>query len=231
MFRFVTKKELWAIEDSGILKNVPQMSPWHMKNIQDAVAYSHLSSYENSTIAEIGGGNSRLLRALMRNNRCVNIDKYEGAGNGPTQHALPAGIDVVRAYLGQETKNLIQSEIFDAVFSISVIEHIPDRDLDDLFEEIARISKRGALSLHLIDVYCDEKPTLQARMTQLTDLFFKHFSPLEQNMLSPNEVKFSCNYATNPDNIMNQWNKVSPALQSVRELQQGCSLILGGIRN
>lgn len=231
MFRFVTKKELWTIENSGILKNVPQMSPWHMKNIQDAVAYNYLSSYKNSTIAEIGGGNSRLLRALMGNNRCVNIDKYEGAGNGPTQQALPAGIDVIHAYLGKETKKLIESGTFDAVFSISVIEHIPDGDLSDVFEEIARISKKGALSLHLIDVYCDEKPTLQTRMTQLTDLFFTYFSPLEQDMLSPREVKFSCNYATNPDNVMHQWNKVSPALQSVRELQQGCSLILGGIRN
>jgi hypothetical protein len=230
MFRFVNKKEVWGIEDSGILENLPQLPYWSLKNIQDAVAYNYLRSYENGTIAEIGGGNSRLLQVLAKNNRCFNIDKFEGVGGGPKHSDLPAEISIVHAYLGKETKNIIENEVFDVVFSISVIEHIADCDLKDLFEESARISKKGALSLHLIDVYCAEEPRQQARMTLLVNLFFSYFSPLEQKMISPNEVEFSCSYATNPDNAMNRWNKSVPGLRQLRETHQSCSLILGGIR-
>ena len=230
MFRFVTKKELWDIEDSGLLDEVPQTLTWNLKSIQDSIAYGHLFQFENKRIAEIGGGNSRVLRALARKNQCVNIDKFEGAGGGPTQSNLPENISLIQAYLGKETKELIQDDFFDALFSISVIEHIPNHYLGDLFQESARIVKRDALAIHLIDIYCIDVPTNQPRMSLLTDLFFKYFRPLEKDILAPDDIKFSCANATNPDSTMNRWNKVVPELRKVRETHQSCSLILAGFR-
>lgn len=40
MFRFVSKQEYWDIADSGILKDLPHKFDWHLKSIQDAIAYN-----------------------------------------------------------------------------------------------------------------------------------------------------------------------------------------------
>ena len=74
MYRFVTKKEYWDIEDSGLLAQLPPTNyAWHLKHIQDAVAYKYLHQLKGKTIAEAGGGSSRLLPALARHNSCYNI--------------------------------------------------------------------------------------------------------------------------------------------------------------
>jgi len=81
MFRFVTKKEYWDIEDSGLLTQLaPANFVWHMKNIQDAAAYKYLHQFEGVAIAEVGGGHSRVLPALAHRNSCYNIEPFEGLG-------------------------------------------------------------------------------------------------------------------------------------------------------
>lgn len=239
MYRFVTKKELWAVEDSGLTaKLAPSRESWSLKNIQDAVAYKHLQQFKGKTVAEVGGGDSRVLPTLARQNSCCNIEPFEGQGNGPTTNTLPSEIIKLKAYLGQ-TDLLIKDGKFDVLFSISVIEHVPEDKLESFFADSRRILKAEGFALHMIDIYVSEEPSLASmkRHQSIGDLFFSYFQPL-----TPSEVmgrngnwadalRFHCRYATNPDNAMNYWNKIAPQLRNIREEQQSCTLILAGLAN
>jgi len=85
MFRFVTKKDYWGISDLIGLAEIESKAktPWHLKSIQDGIASSHLCDYSGKIVAEIGGGDSRLLPILARNNTCFNLEEFKGVAGGP----------------------------------------------------------------------------------------------------------------------------------------------------
>ncbi|WP_306253043.1 hypothetical protein [Parvularcula sp. IMCC14364] len=84
MLRFITKKEYWKIIQDGIEEQLhPSGKPWHLKDIQDAVAAHYLLPTRGLKIAEIGGGKSRVLQSLSERNDVYNIDKFDGSNNGP----------------------------------------------------------------------------------------------------------------------------------------------------
>ncbi len=229
MFRFVTKKEYWAVENSGILAGVPRPRDWHLKSIQDAVAFSLLHRFRGKHIAEVGGGNSRILPALARHNACCNIEPFEGADGGPQANALPPEIANLRTYLGEHSP-VLQPGVFDAVFSVSVLEHVPTPALPAFFQDNRRIMKTGGLCLHLVDIYCAERPSPAntERFAAVKTLFFAAFAPLSETVIGEDELVFRCAYASNPDNLMNAWNAIVPSLRETRETHQSCSLILAG---
>jgi hypothetical protein len=236
MFRFVTKRELWFIEDSWWAAQLPpSVSAWHLKDIQDSVAYKYLRQFKGLAIAEAGGGDSRLLRALARHNSCYSIDPFEGMGHDPKTNAPPPPVVNLRVYLGQ-TGFMIRDGAFDVLFSISVVEHVPDDELEPFFADSRRILKAGdGFSLHMIDIYVAEEtsPTLIERCQRISDLFFQHFNPLPGEVMGRNgdwaeALRFRCCYATNPDNVMNSWNQLVPELCEERENKQCCTLILAG---
>ncbi len=227
--RFVTKREYWDLEDSGLLETLPCPAPWHLKTIQDAVAFSRLHMLRGKTIAEIGGGNSRLLPTLARQNHCVNIEKFEGCGAGPTENALPSEISVIDAYLGH-TGALLAKETFDAAFSISVIEHVAPEDMEFFFHDNARILKKNSLSLHLIDISCSDTPSshMQKRFSMIKQHFFKFFTPLSHEIIAEDDLHFRCEYATNPDNVTHSWAQIVPDARTIFETHQICSIVLAG---
>ncbi|MCC0048127.1 MAG: glycosyltransferase [Rhodobiaceae bacterium] len=126
-----------------------------LKRYQDLLAYAFIK--ENiplgSRLLEIGGGVSRILDKLSDSYECWNIDKLEGIGNGP-KRVDQKGVRLVRDYIGNESPEL-SDNYFDFIFSISVLEHVPQDD-ERLFEKIIndmqRVAKTGAYSLHLCDV-------------------------------------------------------------------------------
>ncbi len=83
MFDFIRKSLLWDAWDRGIHKEIGATGTFHLKTIQDLAVYSRLRELNGKTIAEIGGGNSRLLKRLAEKNTCFNVEKFEGAGGGP----------------------------------------------------------------------------------------------------------------------------------------------------
>ena len=236
MYRFVTKKELWAIEDSGLTAQLPASSLWHLKDVQDALAYNYLRHFKGKVIAEVGGGNSRLLPILARQNSCYNIEPYGGVGQGPATCTLPPEIVNVKAYCGR-TDLIIKDEAFDVLFSISVVEHVPHDELEPFFTDSRRILKAShGFACHLIDIYTAEEPgpASMERYRWIHDIFFQHFSPLSSEIIDlqgedwAKALRFRCCYASNPDNAMYGWNKLRPQLKEVRETHQCCSLILAG---
>lgn len=129
-----------------------------IKQYQDLLALSFIHDRipPGSRILEVGGGYSRVLKYLSRDYECWNIDKFEGLGNGPTnmEKIKAQGYRLVRAYMGDFSPEL-PDNYFDFVFSISALEHTPEKQpeaYERIYRDIQRVSRSGAWSLHLFDI-------------------------------------------------------------------------------
>lgn len=134
MLRFVNKKELWELFDIGVhdLLVAPPFSTYQLKSAQDMISMGLLKDMSGKSIAEIGGGDSRLLPHLAKNNTVFNIDPSEGADNGPSRPATQAGVENILCNIG-DSRDYIKDQSFDIVFSISVVEHVTTNKLPDFF--------------------------------------------------------------------------------------------------
>lgn len=224
MYDIITKEDYFSWLDQGFGdKKNPSL-----KNIQDAFILSILSKVRNKRIAEVGGGQSRVLEQLARNNECWNIDKLEGRGLGPRKYKTSAKVKLVRTYLGDFCSEL-PDDYFDYVFSISVLEHLSNEQLSPCFLDMSRILKPGGLCLHAIDVYLGDGHTplhnsridlyLQASLEEETGLKF-----IEHPVINCDTI-FRCHYASNSDITLYVWNKIAPGpMVSTRNNNQSVSI-------
>jgi len=231
MFDFIRKPALWAALDAGLLAQVSVPGNYQLKTSQDVIVLSHLRELSGKRIAEVGAGNSRVLPALAKANSCVTIEKFEGQGGGPTEQQVIDGVPNVSAFLGEMSPNLEDSS-FDAVFSISVVEHVDDEGLIDFHADQLRILKPGGLFLHAIDIYVEDEPQAgsTARFNAYRDWPASDgVEPLGE--IYDGECRFSSDLASNPDNVMHSWGRIAPALIGLRQRAQCVSLLVGGRKN
>ena len=228
MFKLITKAEYWnALDDKKVysaLKGGTRALDG-LKHIQDYWMLEQLMSLKDQKICEIGGANSRVLPPLSRNNEVWNIDRFEGAGNGPSTIEKIDNAKYVFANLGEFSKELPDG-YFDIVFSISVIEHISIENLFFFWADHYRILKNGGRGLHLIDLYIKDNPNayLEEKINQYIQQPMNagmHF--YEQPSLK-RPIVFTSDIASNSDWGMWRWNKNSPKLQKTREISQSVSL-------
>lgn len=144
-----------------------------LKRYQDLLAYSFIVNNvkPGARILEIGGGNSRIFKKLSSEYECWLVDKLEGVGNGP-KHINANNVKLIRDYIGNYN-NELPDNYFDFVFSISVLEHVPQNDDDllmSIIEDTNRILKIGGYSLHLFDVVI--KDGLAKEFSKLIRLMF-----------------------------------------------------------
>ncbi|MEI6633343.1 MAG: class I SAM-dependent methyltransferase [Chlamydiota bacterium] len=237
MFDIITKSEYWRWCEEGVVPpeglRHPGISPvYELKDVQDAYILSRMRGTERHRIIEVGGGSSRVLPRLAKNNECWLVDKYEGVGNGPLQPLADEGIRVVRGYMG-EFDRVIPDGYFDSLFSISVVEHIPWDGLEDFFRDCARVLKPGGFICHAIDTYLfdiEDASCAEARMCaeqRARYLAFQDRADLGLAMVLPPAIGaqcgFSCRYASNPDTILQQWNS-SFGYAERREIAQEVSI-------
>jgi SAM-dependent methyltransferase len=206
-------------------KNYVDKRAHHLKAIQDAWVLSELHGSRNLRIAEIGGGDSRVLEHLKKHNEVWNVDKFEGVGNGPTKMQRSPGIRYAPVYLGDFDPSLPDG-YFDIVFSISVVEHIGDDALPNLFKDASRILKPGGRLLHAIDIYVYDKPRNLRRVALYRDVPRQHTPQLrwEATPAIDENLSFSCAYASNSDLQLASWNRVAPRLRQTREVTQNVSI-------
>jgi len=137
-----------AFAQQGDLKNVQR--PWALKTVLSVVP-------PGSKILEIGGGQPIVAATLARMGYDVTIvDPYDGTGNGPTEFKQYAAefpeIRIIRKYFLPAMSELAGEEgTFNAVYSISVLEHIPIPDLSKIFEAMRQYLRPDGYSLHAID--------------------------------------------------------------------------------
>lgn len=201
-----------------------------MKNIQDAFILSRLSDQSDKKFLEIGGGHSRILERLSgNNNECWNADKLEGAGNGPTGEKDQGNVILKKVFLGEFSEEIPENN-FDVVFSISVVEHIPDEALDDVFRDIWRVLKPGGLTIHAIDVYLGD----DSSNVRFNDRIDKYRASLERagftfeiDPVVDGHTAFKSHYASNSDLELYNWNKLVPgSMERIRGQFQNVSLKL-----
>jgi SAM-dependent methyltransferase len=243
MFDFVRKPLLWQAWDSGLDKEVAdvgalrtrrqlfggQVASFQLKSMQDLAVYLQLRHATGKQIAEIGAGYSRLLPTLAKTNTCVAVEKFEGKGGGPTTARSIPNVRTVSAYLG-ENNPLLVSESFDVVFSISVVEHVPTEELAAFHEDQLRILKPGGMFIHAIDLYVEDEPA--AYHVQRFDAYRSWVTssegvrPVGQIYRGP--CRFTCDLATNPDDVMYAWGRAVPQLIELRQAAQLVSLLVAG---
>jgi ubiquinone/menaquinone biosynthesis C-methylase UbiE len=127
---------------------------WSMKRYQDLLVFSFIKQVipEGARILEVGGGASRILAHFKDTYECWNVDKLEGIGRGARQ-INSSGFHLVRDYIGNFNPEL-RDNYFDLVFSISALEHVPDKSpirLGEILRDLNRVLKPGGYSLHCFD--------------------------------------------------------------------------------
>lgn len=234
MLRFVTKAQYWKVLDAGVMDGVRGTGVWHLKDIQDAIACSHLRESQGLDIAEIGAGHSRLIELLAKENRCTAIDEYKGFGGGPKTKPNIANVRFAECMIGN-SQDVIPAQSFDVLYSVSVVEHVAIEGLAQFFLDCHRILRPGGKMVHLIDAYVEDSlgsnQELWLRVEEYLKPFGEWFEPLGKLQFScVEDLAFRSAYATNPDNVMRQWNSFAPGHAKKRQLSQSCAIEMAGIR-
>jgi 2-polyprenyl-3-methyl-5-hydroxy-6-metoxy-1,4-benzoquinol methylase len=126
--------------------------PWTVKAVLGVVA-------PGARLLEIGAGQPIVAALLAELGYSVTVvDPYDGSGGGPTKfndfvRVYPT-VRIVRAQFQPDLPEL-KSQRFDAIYSISVLEHILEPTLQRLFEAISRHLEPGGQSFHSVDCVTD----------------------------------------------------------------------------
>src|SRR6056297_1579057 len=228
MLKFISKEQVWAAMDKGHHTTLGwEPVQYHLKTWQDVVVFDRIAGSQGKTVGETGGGRSRILKALSARNDCYNVDKFAGQHGGPKgEYTLP-GVTNIVAFLGDFSPDL-PSSFFDIVFSVSVVEHVPDAGAQAFMDDLVRALKPGALSIHAIDMYIGAGPL--AGSQKRLDLYRSWLERPDIEPLGPvtaEKAVFAPWMASNPDQTMWQWNRSVPQLREMRSKTQSASLLLG----
>ena len=226
MFDVITKSDYWAWRDAGFYST----SQGKLKDIQDTFVLAFLRDCRGKRICEVGGGDSRVLRHLSQENECWLLDRFEGQGAGPKKMPEIPKVRFVREFLGAMTPDL-PNDYFDVVFSVSVVEHVPDSDYAAFVQDGVRILRPGGLFLHAIDAYlpdadADPYPVIDRRLFQYVNTPSVAGGRLtwhEKPVIGPG-LRASSRLATSSADTLYLWNKIAPDLRPVRETMSSCSL-------
>lgn len=231
MFDFIRKRFLWRVLDAGYQRELDQKISYQLKWAQDLAIYDVLRDRRNLRIAEIGGGDSRVLRSLAERNECFNIEKFEGRNAGPVAEVSIPGVSNIIAFVG-DFDDSVPTEYFDVAFSISVVEHVGTEALQDFHCDVLRMLRSGGLFLHAIDMYVGDESD---------DRVEKRFESYKNMVVGDDRVRplgdvvdcmprFECTMVSNPDNILHGWNLYASQLSELRQRTQSVSLLVGGLK-
>lgn len=131
---------------SGDLKD--QQRPWMVKTILGSVP-------QGGRLVEIGAGHPFVASILARLGYHVTIvDPYDGSGNGPREFehfsASCPEVRFIRSLFNAETPGL-EPATFDAIYSISVLEHVPLDAVPGVCAGIRRFLRPRGRTIHAID--------------------------------------------------------------------------------
>lgn len=130
----------------GDLKNVQR--PWTVKALLRSIP-------PPARLLEVGAGKPAIASFLQQlGYEIIVVDPYDGSARGPVefskyQREYPA-VTLVRDRMRPRLQ-LILRQRFDAIFSISVLEHLSDVGIIECFAGIAELLKPNGVSLHCFD--------------------------------------------------------------------------------
>lgn len=132
---------------NGDLKDLQR--PWTFKAILG------LARGRRGRLLEIGAGEPVVAGLLARLGHEVWIvDPYDGSGNGPTEYRTYVAeypqLHFIREQFRDETAGLRPAS-FDCVYSISVLEHVPDEGIAGVLAGMKRFLQPEGFSVHAVD--------------------------------------------------------------------------------
>jgi len=132
---------------NGDLKDLQR--PWMLKAVLGA------ARGRRGRLLEIGAGEPFVADLLQRLGHEVWIvDPYDGSGNGPREfrqfRSDYRGLRFVRDLFSDKTAGL-KPGCFDCIYSISVLEHIPDVGLRGVMAGMKRFLQPDGFSIHAVD--------------------------------------------------------------------------------
>jgi hypothetical protein len=240
MFDVIRKKEFFDWCESGVIPSLATLAElrekipdaWWLldiKSAEDGWVLSQLGSVSGARIAEIGGSDSRIIRAIGHRNECWNVDPLDGRDGGALHDpGMEKGAKVVRGNLG-EFRPELPSGYFDFVISVSVIEHVPLDRLPGFFSDMFRIMKPGGRAFHAIDIYIDDLPSNENEQILsriLVAAADAGLEPLDGNRIG-SSITLKSDYATHSDMGLMAWNQSVPSRRSAREQQSVVALKAG----
>ncbi len=130
----------------GDLKDVQRT--WMVKAILGTLAVG-------SRLLEIGAGEPIVASALQKVGYDVTVvDPYDGTGNGPRAYEQYMreypGLQILKAYFDRDAAALA-GRSYEGIYSISVLEHVPDEGIADIFAAIGDHLRPGGYSIHCVD--------------------------------------------------------------------------------
>lgn len=127
-------------------------------------------------VLEIGAGHDReVLDGLSAGEKWV-ADEYRGLGSGPARPPDWADVRIELCAVGLSSVRL-PSAYFDCVYSLSVLEHVDRGRWQDVTDEIYRIMRPGAVTMHCVDAIL--KSDFDQRL-QYRDCFLRSgFRPID----------------------------------------------------
>jgi hypothetical protein len=131
----------------GDLKDAQR--PWMVKALWSLVP-------PGGRVVEIGAGQPYVADLLQQSGLDVTIvDPYDGSGNGPVEferyrQGHPA-LTFVRARFDARIVEQLPAESYDAVFSISVLEHLSEPELASVISGARALLRDGGHSIHNVD--------------------------------------------------------------------------------
>jgi SAM-dependent methyltransferase len=138
---------------------LPQITPvdGDLKNVQRPWAFKAILANVRppARLLEIGGGEPIVCGLLGELGYDVTlVDPYDGFANGPTDYERYVEryphVKIVREYFRPGLPGLAPQS-FDAIFSISVLEHVDAHSLPLCFDAIAEFLAPGGASIHCFD--------------------------------------------------------------------------------
>ena len=108
-------------------------------------------------VLEIGGGEPLAASVMASHGYAVTLcDPFDGSGHGPTDFDVCRkrfpGITFRRMRYTADVARQDRDRPFDAICSISVLEHVPPPAMDDLFAAVRLGLRQGGASIHCMDI-------------------------------------------------------------------------------
>jgi len=171
---------------NGDLKNVQR--PWTLKAVLGSVPVG-------GKLLEIGGGLPLVAGMLAELGYQVTlVDPYEGLGNGPTEYEIYAQqfphVTLIKN-LFDATLSGYEEASFDCIYSISVLEHVPQQGIKGIYEGIRKFLKPSGMSIHCIDVVVQGDGT-QSHEASLKEIMY-YQKQLLQSDCSRSDIEEQCN--------------------------------------
>jgi SAM-dependent methyltransferase len=128
-----------------------------LKDLQRPAALKQILALlpPNSSLLEVGAGEPYVAQILAELGYNVTVvDPYDGSGRGPTEYEYYVqkypNVKIIRGLFSENLPEL-EPHSLDCVYSISVLEHVHQPALSNVFAGIRRFLRCGGYSLHFID--------------------------------------------------------------------------------